>query len=389
MKCCNRKNQDIHISLYTSSRALPANWTTLLPAGHFLLPERFAVYERMALPDMRFAYALIEYRGVPVAAAYFQLLSLQQTHVDMQRLGMMQRLSMRCLSLLRPVIMVAGHLFRHDVATVYYADSLSDYDAFRCYSSAIRQVARQFCAMAVLVKDMPEALAPYFRHYAPEYLLLRNDISMEMSLPESWRTVDDYVQSLKHKYAQRYRKIKTSWHRLTIKELDVSGTISEQAVLFGLYQQVSNHQQVRLGRLSESFLPELKKQYPDRLRIWMVYEDGKPVAFFSAWVLETMLDMFYIGFDYARNQELNLYFNILFFGVEQAVLLQKSRLVMGRTALEAKARLGCRPRYLSTYVYIRNRLLRTIVTQFRQAVVQEEGAWENRHPFRQAGGDHL
>jgi hypothetical protein len=92
--------------------------------------------------------------------------------------------------------------------------------------------------------------------------------------------------------------------------------------------------------------------------------------------------MFYIGFDYSKNEELQLYFNILFFTVEQAISLRKKKLVLGRTALEAKARLGCRPKYLSTYLYIRNPAIRQVINRLQQNINSMEGEWENRHPFK-------
>jgi hypothetical protein len=92
--------------------------------------------------------------------------------------------------------------------------------------------------------------------------------------------------------------------------------------------------------------------------------------------------MFYIGFDYDRNAALYLYFNILFFSLEQAILLKKKNLVLGRTALDAKARLGCRPRYLSTFLYIKNRNIRNYVVRAQQQMTTEEGAWESKHPLK-------
>jgi hypothetical protein len=93
--------------------------------------------------------------------------------------------------------------------------------------------------------------------------------------------------------------------------------------------------------------------------------------------------MFYIGFDYEKNNTYQLYFNILFFAIEQAIALKKEKLVLGRTALDAKARLGCRPHYLQTFLYVKNGLVRNRVLQIQQKAAANEGEWEQRHPFRQ------
>jgi predicted N-acyltransferase len=194
--------------------------------------------------------------------------------------------------------------------------------------------------------------------------------------------MDDYEIALKHKYAQRFRKIRSAWNGLEIIELDSIATETNKKILFNLYWQVSDKQTVRLGNLTEDFLPLLKKSHSKELRIWLVKEKEKPVAFFSAWVHLFAFDMFYIGFDYQQNERLQLYFNILFFSVEQTLAFGKKKLILGRTALEAKARLGCAPKYLSTYLFIKNPLVRKVIFQLQQNISSKEGEWENRHPFK-------
>src|SRR5690606_12072974 len=160
----------------------------------------------------------------------------------------------------------------------------------------------------------------------------------------------------------------------------------EKAIIYQLYNNISQKQTVRLGILNADYLPLLKEQFPEALKVWMVYEEGTPVAFFSAWLHASAFDMFYIGMNYSRNEELQLYFNILYFSVEQAIAFRKEKLILGRAALEAKARLGCKPRYLPTYLYIHNRLLRTFVNGIQQNVNNGEGAWEDRHPLKPLPG---
>jgi hypothetical protein len=229
---------------------------------------------------------------------------------------------------------------------------------------------------------MHAGLVDHFQHHAPEYLMLRNDISMEMDIPADWETITDYEKALKHKYAQRFRKVRSQWANLQIKELSAEDVELNKRTIYALYQQVLTHQQVRLGILSPDFIVNLKAFYKDRLKVWAVYDGKKMIAFFSGWAKEDAFDMFYIGFDYSLNAELQSYFNILFFSVEQAIALKKPRLILGRTALDAKARLGCEPRYLHTFLYINNPFLRRFILRKQQNVNLREGDWEEKHPFK-------
>lgn len=285
---------------------------------------------------------------------------------------------------MHPKLLVGGHLFRHDVASVYCAEGIAPYDTYLYYKQAINKAMHISCASAVVIKDMPEKLAKYFQNYEPKYIQLRNDISMEMDIPADWENLHDYEKALKHKYAQRFRKIQQPFSTLDIKELNAVDVEQHKEALFALYQQVTNHQQVRIGFLSPDFLPVLKRHNEERLKVWGGYENGVLIGFFTAWVHNGAFDMFYIGFDYEKNRELNLYFNILYFAIEQAILLKKSKLILGRTALDAKARLGCTAKYLSTFVYVKNRLVRQQVAQAQKNIDEQEGAWESRHPFKQS-----
>jgi hypothetical protein len=224
---------------------------------------------------------------------------------------------------------------------------------------------------------------PHFLHGAPDYMMLRNDSSMQMVVPDTWHTITDYEKSLKHKYAQRFRKVRQSWAALEVKELSEEEVYASAARIYTLYRKVTEHQPVRMGLLNEAFIPALKSFYGAQLKVWGIYEGGQMIAFASAWVQADSFDMFYIGFDYARNSELQLYFNILFFAIEQAILLGKSKLILGRTALEAKARVGCRPEYLNTFLHIRNPLLRGIIARLQGRLGESGSEWEQRHPFKE------
>lgn len=378
-----RKTNDTEVLLFNHCSALPKQWDALLPEDHFLKTAHIAPMEQCALPDITHVYVLLRRNDEAVAAAYFQILAIKEYHLSQSHLPRYQSFAWSGFAnLVRPRLLVAGHLFRHDVESYYWAPALTAFEAYKLYQAAIRKATGYTNVQAVLVKDMPQALIPYFQHHAPKYLLLRNDISMQMSIQPEWQSLKDYERALKHKYAQRLRKIRSVWSQIEVRELDAAEAKQHEQVIFNLYKQVSDRQQVRLGVLSKEFLPVLKGRYPESLKIWMVYHEGTPVAFFSAWVREKVFDMFYIGLDYAKNETVQLYFNILFFAVEQAILLKKEKLVLGRTALEAKARLGCRPEYLSTFLYIRNHLLRNLVFRLQQNMISMEGEWENRHPLK-------
>lgn len=384
MKHCRKKNEAVAIKHYTHSSQLPSAWNDFVPEGHFLQSSQLNVTEESALPDLSFLYVQVLLNDIPIIAAGFQLLSLNGKHLNDKQVTSLQHLGWQVFtSIIRPKLLVGGHLFRHDVESVYCAEGLSSFERYTYYKLAIEQALDITCADSVLLKDMPDQQAKYYQNYEPKYLMLRNDISMEMYVPSDWQDIHDYEAALKHKYTQRFRKTRQPWEELSIKELSANEVELRKQQLYDLYMQVTNHQKVRIGLLGTDFLSVMHKRN-ERLKIWGIFEGEQLIGFFSAWVYEQAFDMFYIGFDYEKNKEYNLYFNILFLAVEQAIAHKKQKLIMGRTALDAKARLGCKPKYLCTFLYVKNRFVRQRVMQTQNNITNDEGAWESRHPFGQA-----
>jgi hypothetical protein len=370
-------------SWFNSANALPPEWDQGLPIGHFLRRDSLKVHEGTKLPAVRTLYVLWIQQGLILARAAFQVIEVRDEHLSYEALPAWQAQAWKLFRrTLKPKMLVAGQLFRHDIQTVFFHPDVPPFDAFTWYRMMIGQALRRSHASAVLVKEPPAELVPYFQHHAPEYILLRNDSSMQMQIPSSWNQIGDYEKSLKHKYAQRFRKLRGAWKKLEVKELNAEDVRQRADELYALYLQVTQNQPVRLGFLSKEFLPDLKAFYGDELRVWAIYEQGKMIAFASGWVHQKHFDMFYIGFDYARNTELQLYFNILFFAIEQAILLKKRTVILGRTALEAKARVGCKPQYLNTFLYVHNPLLRRVITRLQDRFAESGSEWEQRHPFK-------
>lgn len=383
MRKCRTNNDGAELSIFASVAELPEQWDEFLPEDHFLATEQLGVTEGSKLPDLHYLYVLITKAGKPLTAAYFQVLTLGPPHINPNQVSKGQYLLWQTFSRFRrPPLLVAGHLFRHDICSFYWDPSVTAFEAFQHYRNSIDAAMKKSCAMAALVKDTADELISYFQHFAPQYFLLRNDISMELPISPDWQDMTNYEKALKHKYAQRLRKIRGAWEGLTVKQLSLDEVKNEKDTLFHLYQQVCKNQPIRIGMLSPGYLVALKQHHKDELRVWAVYEGDKMIAFYSAWVKDSLVDMFYIGFDYERNADLQLYFNILFFGVEQAIKAKAGKLILGRTALDAKARLGCQPRYLSTFLYIKNPLLRNVVTKMSANSSAKEGAWEERHPLK-------
>lgn len=91
---------------------------------------------------------------------------------------------------------------------------------------------------------------------------------------------------------------------------------------------------------------------------------------------------FYLGMDYEANARLPIYHALLLAVIEQAITWRCKRVSFGRTALEAKSRLGCQPE--KTHIWVRHRvpMLNFLVQQLMKNATHEEPP--QRNPFKDA-----
>lgn len=371
------------ITVYTTAKELPDAWNEGLPNNHFLQSEQLSITESANFPYLSFYYVLVKKNNAIITKHYFQLLQLQKKHLINKKDAILKKIALTSfLKLTKPNLLVSGHLFRHDVCTFIKNEELSDFEAFRAYQLALQQIQKISKACAVLIKDAPLYLTPYFQNYSSGCLHLKNDVSMEMAIHKDWKNLLDYEKALKHKYAQRFRKIKKQEAPLSKRILKSEDILMYKEQLFSLYEQVSYNQPIRLGMLSPDFINIQHASKQEDLVVYGWFLEDRLIAFSSAFNFKDTWDMFYIGFDYLLNARYQLYFNILYTGVEHAIRNRKTKVIFGRTALEAKARLGCKPNYLHTFVYIDQPILKWLLKKPLASINSKEGDWEQRHPLK-------
>jgi hypothetical protein len=237
-------------------------------------------------------------------------------------------------------------------------------------------------ASGIFLKDVEKNIAPYILQ-DNSYTPLQDDISMEMKIPTDWACISDYEKMLKHKYAQRYRKIKKAFNGVIIREFSLQDIEEHKTKIVNLYLQVSKKQIVSMGIINDHFFIELKKALENNYKVCGYFFENKLVAFSSAIEHDGEYDMNYIGFDYALNNQLNLYFNILFHCIEMAIAHKSTKLILGRTAIEAKAIAGCAPDYRFSFYKLRNNFVNWFFKKISSYFQEQQGeSWKNRHPFK-------
>ena len=128
---------------------------------------------------------------------------------------------------------------------------------------------------------------------------------------------------------------------------------------------------------------ELKKLYQNDFEIVGIFLNNEMVAFYAAFINKSDYEIYYVGFDYDVNTTHQLYFNLLFSGLERAITLKKKLLKLGRTSLDAKASLGAKPSEL-TYFIKGNNIPKVAGNWFvNYFSTMEDAKWKLRNPLTQ------
>jgi hypothetical protein len=370
--------------VYHSLAELPPYWDETLGENHALHSSKINVSERSEIPDIK-NYYVVGYcpNNTIVFQAYAQQLQVHSGQFNLSGNKLKQWFIRTSIDIVKPKLFVAGNLFRHDVQMLHFHKrAISTIDMSRIVEQSIDYMMKYTKSQGVFIKDMPKAIAQYFLT-KKEYQRMDSDIAMHLDIPTSWNSFEDYQTALKRKYRNRAKSTRKNFTTVQTRNLELSEIISYKKEMHALYKQVTKNQVVSMGELSENFIVELKKSLNDKYQVTGFFVEEKMIAFSSAIIHDGVHDMNYIGFDYSLNQKYALYFNILFHCVECAIANKCKKLLLGRTALEAKAIVGCEPDYLYTFYKLKSRFINEIVKNISARFENRLGdGWQNRHPFK-------
>ncbi len=336
------------------------------------------------LPEAEFRYVVIHKNNKPLLAAYFQLFTLtsKNFNVDLSQ-GVGKTVVKLFLDLKKARVLVSGNALRNETqAFIYDKNELTEELAIQGFISAAEKVAADECPLGVVLRDVPMSQFLADRGYQKPW----DDEVMNMNVAPTWTNLQDYTADLSRKYKARANKIIEAAKPLTLTQLTEKQVTAYATEINTLFNAVVQQQTFVLTEPASNYLSVLKKLYKDTFEVFGFFEGEKLVAFYSGFVTESSYEMYYVGFDYALNNQYQLYFNMLFCGLERAIVLGKKTLKLSRTSFDAKASLGAKAVSLDCcikMVHLTDFVLRRFVNYFSS---MEDKHWKQRNPLKSAQG---
>jgi hypothetical protein len=339
-----------------------------------------------SMPDASFRYAVIYKHNVPVLCCYFQLFTLTSKNFNLKKSdGFVKGIMRFFIDLKKAKVLIAGNALRNEAACFCYDENaLGKEEATRVLASVAEKIAADENASAVILKDIP--VSAHSRKWLGDigYQTPWEDKVMAMDIDKNWETLAGYTAALSRKYKTRANKILSAASTLTVSVLTEEQAIQYQKEIDKLFTEVVDNQQFTLTRPAAAHFARLKELYKDDFEIVGFFDGSKLVAFYSAFVTGKAYEIYYCGLNYGLNTQYQLYFNILFSGLERAILLGKKQLKLGRTSFDAKASMGAKP--ANNDYFVKTAGLADVVRKWfvKYFSSLEDNKWKQRNPLKEA-----
>ena len=369
----------------------PDHWDHITREHSIFLSRRYlANAQKEFCEQILRNYAIIYDQGRPIATIATQTFDVDGTQVlsakPSDSLKPTDQLKRKSLSMLKRRIMLCGNVHTWGPHGVAIADGVSEEDAWRGVADCLYRIRRANRLHGqvdyVIVKDLfesdgydPTPLEPF------RYRALETEPNMVLTLNPDWQSMDDYLASLTKRYRAAAKKVLKPFQTDDLSIGPVIDPNKDKARLFELYQAVASKADVCLFGLSDDTLPSLATTLGNDFTTIGIRRNDSLIGFVTMIRDGDIAIGFYLGMDYDENEQLPIYHALLLSVIEKAIQWRCKTISFGRTALEAKSRLGCKPE--TTTVWIRHRvpLLNLMVQQILKNVHHQEPP--QRNPFKE------
>lgn len=376
------------------------HWNEVLQDRNLFLDLNYLkTLDGLSPKNFQSRYIIIYKHAAPYAIAYFQVIDFQagafgelldskinslkskraqlfEKYIDQNK----EEIIMRLLTCGNNVVS-GEHAF-------LFKEKLQKAEEFKIIEDLIERVSSKEKlrgkVSAVLVKDFESPVLQKAKCFfsRDKYIEFSVEPNMVVDIPENINSVNDYIALFSKKYRNRAKAILKNAANIEVKTLTEEELKKENKNIYKLYEQVFNHAKFKLVKLPETYFLDCKRNFGDRFTVTTFYYNNKLVAFTSGIdITEDCLEAHYIGFDYELNKEIDLYQNILYNFLGQAITLKKRKLNLGRTAGEIKSTIGAHAQELTCYIKPQNTVSRLVLKPFINFLQPSE--WVPRNPFKE------
>lgn len=382
------KNISHKFIFFESINEIPkSHWNGIVSKNHVYLSLNYLKsLEETLFETIRPIYLMVyNAERIPVLAAYFQITTFTYKKTSQQNLFI--KLFQDCRNeddSFSIKGLVCSNVFATGEHGFAYSDTISKETALAILAKTAKQIQKDArwkeLFKVILFKEFwPASIkaASVLEEY--KYRSFQADVNMILKLHPSWKTLGDYLQSMKAKYRTKSNSAFKKSEKLVIRSLSSVEIAEQQTNIQRLFSNVLSKSEYRYGENYPASFAALKENLGELFICKGVFLNTELIAFSTAFVNGDALEANYVGIDYKYNTEYAVYERLLYEYVEQAIALKVSELHLGRTSELIKSAVGAVPVSMTLYARhtskIKNVLLKPVLENI------EPNTFELRRPF--------
>ena len=265
-----------------------------------------------------------------------------------------------------------------------FSSAVDHAEILRQLDQLMQTIASQEKAKLIVFKEFREQ--EYQQIQALEKLGYLGLESLPMNLfPTKFTNFNHYYQSLRSNYRKHIKKSrkKIEKSRLIIKYIQGKESVLShyQNKEHLLYQSVIEKSKTQLEILPKSFFDEIANQFPEEVSMVVALRNNNIVGYIFCLRINTIFYALFCGFEQSLNRHTDLYFNLAYGVIKNALNAQVSHIELGQTADYFKARLGAYQIPLKLSVKSPIRIINILITLFPDLLFPKPNIAPTFHVF--------
>lgn len=210
--------------------------------------------------------------------------------------------------------------------------------------AAIGEKARQLRVGLIVWKEFGPGDCRWLAPLKERGYLQADSLPMSHFEPR-FASFEEYLASRNSKARYNIRRSTRKLHEAGLRVVRMRGDDGFDRLytdeVHKLYEAVVEHSDSRLERLPAEFFREIARRFGKDAQFTVIYKGERIVAFSCNLADKQQFHMLFMGIDYALNRKYDLYFNVLYDGLDCALRARVADICVGQNSPFFKARLGC------------------------------------------------
>ena len=381
-------NTAYSFKIYNSTIELPANWDDLAVSTVFLSKKYLEVLEKSSPENMLCHFIGIFENDLLVGIALSQFLNLN-TLASFGERDKCIKTAVRNIVFrnFASHVLVLGNNMLTGQNAYAFSNTINEKKALQTLHEATVELKRIFKSKGITIhittyKDFSKEEIKHFD--IPEF---KNDYqfstqpNMIFSIPENWKSEQDYIDSLSKKYRDQYKRARKKAATIEKRKLNLEEIISLEDVIYDLYFHVAKNAPFNTFFLPKNHFRVFKEIFHDKFLFYGYFIGEKLIGFNTLIKNGDVMDTYFLGYNEGIQRENMLYLNMLYDMIAYSINKRFKEVVFARTALEIKSSVGAKPLKMYGLIAHTNAIINPFMSKIFK-YLEPETIWQERNPFK-------